>query len=76
LPNKLHTHTGGDVNKCHSDCRAPIFTAAANGHVDCLKLLLGAGADPHSSWKGTSALDIARQNQHAECSCLLEAALA
>jgi hypothetical protein len=47
-----------------------------SGLANCLKLLLGAGSDPRSSWKGTSAPDIARQKQHAECTRLLEAALA
>ena len=70
---------GGDVNKCGNDGLgspiSPIWFAATNGHAECLKLLLGAGADPRSSWKGTSALDIARHKQHAECTRLLEAAL-
>ena len=68
--------SGGDVNKCSNDGRSPIYFAASNGHAECLKLLLGAGADPRSNFKGTFALDIARQKQHAECARLLEAALA
>ncbi len=44
-------------------------------YADCLKLLLGASADPRSSWKGTSALEIARQKGHTECVRALEAAL-
>jgi ankyrin repeat protein len=67
---------GGDVNKCANDGASPIYVAAYSGRADCLQLLLGAGSDPRSSWKGTSALEISRQNKHAECVRMLEAALA
>ena len=69
-------HIVRHVNKCNNNGVSSIYIAAFNGHADCLKLLLGAGAEPRSSWKGTSALDIARQKQHAVCTRLLEAALA
>ena len=67
---------GGDVNKCRNDGVSPIFMATVQGHADCLNILLAAGADPRSSWKGTSALDKARQKNHSECVRVLEAALA
>jgi ankyrin repeat protein len=67
---------GGDVNKCMNDGCSPIFIAAFKGHADCLIILLAAGADARSSWKGTSALDKARQKNHSECVRVLEAALA
>jgi hypothetical protein len=72
---KLLLDGGGDVNKGNNNGVSPIYIAAMNGRADCLKLLLAAGADPRSNFKGTFALDIARQKQHAECARLLEAAL-
>ena len=66
---------GGDVNKCRNDGLSPIYTAAGNGHAECLKLLLASRADPRSSWKGTSAMEAARQKGHTECVRALEAAL-
>jgi ankyrin repeat protein len=73
---KLLLDSGGDHNTCTNDGISPIYVAAMNGYDNCLKLLLSAGADPRSSFKGTSALDIARQKNHAECVRMLEAALA
>jgi ankyrin repeat protein len=72
---KLLLAARGDVNRCNNDGASPIHIAAQMGRADCLKLLLAFSADPCSSWKGTSALDIARQNSHSECTRLLEAAL-
>jgi ankyrin repeat protein len=66
---------GGDVNKCHNDGTSPICIAAQNGHADCLKILLASRADPRSSFKGVSALGIARHSNHTECVRALEAAL-
>jgi ankyrin repeat protein len=65
----------GDVNKCTNDGRSPIYIAALNGHFSCMKLLLSAGGNPNISFKGTAALDFARQNGHTECVRALEAAL-
>jgi hypothetical protein len=72
---KLLLNASGDVNKCDNDGRSPIYIASENGHTNCLKLLLASHADPRSSWKDTSALDVARQKQHSESVHLLEAAL-
>ena len=66
---------GGDVNKCDDDGTSPIWIAAQVGHAACLTQLLSRGGDPRSSWKETSALDIARCKGHAECVRVLEAAL-
>jgi ankyrin repeat protein len=74
--NQPQSYAGGDVNKCKNDGTSPIYVAAEKGHAKYLKLLIGAGADPRNNFKGTFALDIARQKQHAECTRLLEAALA
>ncbi len=67
---------GGDVNASHRNGASPIHIAAQSGSAGCLELLLASRADPRSSWKGTSALDAARQNNHTKCVCVLEAALA
>jgi ankyrin repeat protein len=72
---KLLLDAGGDVNKCRNNGISPIYKATENGHAACVELLLASGADPRSSWNGSSALDVARREQHAECARLLEAAL-
>ena len=66
---------GGDANKCDKEGRSPIYIAASCGHSACSSQLLAADADARSSWKGTSALDIARRKNHSECVRVLEAAL-
>jgi ankyrin repeat protein len=67
---------GGDVNKCDNDGRSPIYIAASSGHSVCISHLLASRADPRSTCNGTSALNVARQNNHLECVRVLEAALA
>ena len=66
---------GGDIMKCDNEGRLPIFIAASSGYSACVSQLLASRADPRSSWKGTSALEIARQKGHTECVRVLEAAL-
>ncbi len=65
---------GGDVNKCDNDGRSPIYIAASSGHSACISQLLASRADARSIFNGTSALDIARQNNHTESVRVLEAA--
>ena len=67
---------GGDVNKCDNDGRSPIYIAASSGHSACISQLLASRADARSVFNGTSALDIARQNNHNDSVRVLEAALA
>ena len=67
---------GGDVNKCDHDGRSPIYIAASSGHSACVSQLLASRADARSTYSGTSALDVARQNNHTESVRVLEAALA
>ena len=67
---------GGDVNKCDNDGRSPIYNAASSGHSACISQLLASRADARSTYNGTSALDIARQNNHTDSVRVLEAALA
>lgn len=51
----------------------PLMTAAAEGLVDVVQVLLDAGADPDLTDKdGDTALKFARQNGHAEVVALLE----
>ncbi len=74
-------HVVSHDNKCNNSGVSPIYIAAdalniARQKQQCLKLLLGAGADPRSIFKGASALDIARQKSHTECVRVLEVALA
>jgi hypothetical protein len=69
---------GGSVNTCDNEGASPIFVAAqksSKGHAACILQLLESGADPRSSYKGTSALDMARQQGHPESVRVLEAAL-
>ena len=68
--------SGGDVNKCDNDGRSPIYIAASSGHSACISQLLASRADARSTYNGTSALDIARQNNHNDSVRVLEAALA
>jgi ankyrin repeat protein len=51
----------------------PLMTAAAEGLVEVVRLLLAAGADRDLEDKdGDTALSFARQNGHAEVVALLE----
>ena len=68
----------GDVNKCDNDGASPIFVAAqksSKDHAACISQLLLSGADPRSSFKGASSLEVARQQGHSESVRVLEAAL-
>lgn len=48
--------------------KTPIYWAAKHGHVEVVKVLLDAGADPYKAADdGMVALDIARENGHEEC---------
>ena len=67
---------GGDVNKFANDGRSPIYIAASSGHTACVSQLLASRADARTIFNGVSALEISRQNNHAECVRVLEAALA
>jgi ankyrin repeat protein len=73
---KLLLAAGGDVNKCDKDGRSPIYIAASSGHSACISQLLASRADARSIFNGTSALDIARRNNHTDSLRVLEAALA
>ena len=60
--------SGIDVNAENSDKLVPIVYAAANGHVELVKLLIRHGADPDaaSSESGSTALHLAAQLDQAE----------
>jgi ankyrin repeat protein len=66
---------GGDVNKCNNNSASPIYIASANGHAECLRLLLAAGGDVNKcNNNSASPIYIASANGHAECLRLLLAA--
>jgi len=71
-----------DLNMFYTDITA-LHIAAMSGHVDCVKLLLEAGADPHIKKRcnegvdpktGHTALDSARKFKHDEVAKILEEA--
>jgi len=60
---KMCLDSGMDVNK-----NMPIISAAMEGHINCLELLINAGADVNiTSEDGTPALFYAISNGHTEC---------
>jgi hypothetical protein len=64
---------GANVNTRDEDGLTPLHNAAANGHLDVVKLLLEKGADPALRSNGDwTPLDIARALGHAEVVKVLE----
>jgi ankyrin repeat protein len=51
------------------------MNAAKLGHLETVRLLLAAGADPFQAYSGETALDAARERGHAEIAELLEDAM-
>jgi hyperpolarization activated cyclic nucleotide-gated potassium channel 4 len=66
---------GADVDCADYDSRTPMHLACANGRADIVRILLNAGASPHSEdrWSGTP-IDDALHKSHADCVELLKAA--
>jgi ankyrin repeat protein len=57
-----------DVNAADESGETALHKAARNGHVICCHVLLKRGASPGIKNKeGKSALDLAQENEHAEC---------
>jgi len=56
------------VDTCAEDGASPLFLAAQEGHVDCVKLLLGNGADANLATTDPVALPLhaALQFNHIE----------
>ena len=50
----------------------PIHFAAREGHIDAVRLLLDAGADPDAKFNGDDPLTVARDRGHEEVARLLE----
>jgi len=56
------------VNTCAEDGASPLFLAAQEGHIDCVKLLLDNGADANLATNEPVALPLhaALQFNHIE----------
>ena len=69
---------GAHVNyvRAKDGCTALIM-ASQLGHIDVVRSLLAAGADPrHAVHNGFTALDSAKHNKHTQIVALLEAKIA
>ncbi|XP_035282653.1 cortactin-binding protein 2 [Anguilla anguilla] len=61
-----------DISHTHEDTNAALFSAAQNGHTDCIKLLLAAGASAEASdANGLTPLHTAAAHGHFRCLELL-----
>jgi ankyrin repeat protein len=56
--------------------RHPIHFAAREGHLEAVRLLLDAGADPDAEFHGDDPVTVARDRGHEEVAALLEASRA
>jgi ankyrin repeat protein len=53
----------------------PLMNAAELGHLETIRVLLDAGADPFRTYKGETSLDLARRKGHNDVAELLERAM-
>ena len=70
---------GADVNHCTTDDYADsaLMVASQKGHLQCVDVLLAAGAHPrYANHKGTTALDAAKHFKHPQIVALLKAKIA
>src|SRR5882672_1659802 len=65
---------GADINGKMTRGQSALIAAAYEGHTDIVKLLLSRGANVNADWEGCTALDSARQKDHAEIVDLLQRA--
>jgi ankyrin repeat protein len=61
---KLLIKAGGDVNQLREFEISPLMKASIKGNVECVKILLAAGANAlHKTHSGATALDLAILNK-------------
>ena len=65
---------GADMNKARNDGATPLIVASRVGHLEVVRVLVEQGADTTRIWKGRTALQQAREENHPEIIHLLELA--
>jgi ankyrin repeat protein len=65
---------GADIDKAMNDGGTSLIAASRVGHLEVVRMLLEQGADITRIWKGRTALQQAREENHPEIIHLLELA--